>query len=163
MQRLSVRLHSRLHIFREVGIGHWLVAELLLIRLRQSNALADLPARILWRPDNRHGQVVMLHDHLDTVLDPDQHSMDIAGEFGSRDADRRHHLNIEDSFYCTLTVTNFGGATGLSPTPMSGFTVHFWTVRFTRFVCDCSDMTIKAIAIPIRIKLLGSGAALLAG
>jgi hypothetical protein len=93
MQRLSVRLDSRLHIFREVGIGHWRVAEFLFIRLRQSDAFAELPARTLRRPDNRHGLVVMLHDHLDTVLDPNQHSMDIAGEFGFCDADRRHILD----------------------------------------------------------------------
>jgi hypothetical protein len=82
MQPLSVCLDSRLHIFREVGIGHRRVAEPLFIRLRQSDAFADLPARTLRRPDNRHGLVVMFHNHLDTVLDPDQHSMDIAGEFG---------------------------------------------------------------------------------
>jgi hypothetical protein len=95
MQRLSVCLDGRLHIFREVGIGHWRVAELLFIRLRQSDAFAELPARTLRRPDNRHGLVVMLDDHLDTVLDSHKHSMDIAGEFGFCDADRRH--NYDDS------------------------------------------------------------------
>jgi hypothetical protein len=32
------------------------------------------------------------------VLDPDQHSMDIAGEFGFRNAERRHILDDSVSF-----------------------------------------------------------------
>src|ERR1035437_786042 len=111
MQRLSVRLDSRLHIFREGGIGHWRVAELLFVRLRLSDAFADLPARTLRRPDNRHGLVVMLHDHLDTVLDRDQHRMDVAGEFGFRDADRRH--TVDDSVSAgELSASDWPGAAG---------------------------------------------------
>jgi hypothetical protein len=106
VQRLSVCLDGRLHIFREVGIGHWRVAEPLFIRLRQSDAFADPPARTLRRPDNRHGLVVMLHNHLDTVLDPDQHSMDIAGEFGLCDADRRHTLHDSVSA-CELSASGW--------------------------------------------------------
>jgi hypothetical protein len=98
MPRLSVCLDSRLHILREVTIGHWRVAEPLFIGLRQSDTFADLASRALRRPDNRHGLVVLFHDHLDTVLDPDQHSMDIAGEFGFRNAERRHILDDSVSF-----------------------------------------------------------------
>ena len=107
MQRLQVCLDSRLHIFREVGIGHRRVAELLFMRLRQSDAFAELPARTLRRPDHRHGLVVMLHDYLDTVLDPDQHSVYIAGEFGFCDADRRHIFDdsAADSIYRRLVGT----------------------------------------------------------
>ena len=41
MQRLAVRINSRLYVLGEFGIGYRRVAKLFFIRLRQSDAFAD--------------------------------------------------------------------------------------------------------------------------
>src|SRR5271157_6455948 len=54
IQRLAVGIDGRLHVLGEVGIGHRCVAQLLFMRLRQRDALADFPARTLRRFDDGH-------------------------------------------------------------------------------------------------------------
>ena len=83
-------IDARLHVVGEVGIWHRRIAELRFICLRKSDALADFPAWTLRRPDDGHGTMVLLHNHLDALLDLGQHGMDIAGEFGFRNVNRRH-------------------------------------------------------------------------
>src|ERR1017187_848185 len=68
-QWLAVGIDGRLHILGKVGIERRRVAKLLFIRLRQSDALADFPARTLRRLDDGHGAMVLLHDHLGALLD----------------------------------------------------------------------------------------------
>lgn len=58
---------SRFHVFGELGIGYRCVAELFFVRLRQSDAFANVPA---WtgRLDNRDSTVVLFDDDLETRL-----------------------------------------------------------------------------------------------
>src|ERR1039458_4070327 len=68
-QWLVVGIDGRLHILGKVGIERRRVAKLLFIRLRQSDALADFPARTLRRLDDGQGAMVLLRDHLGALLD----------------------------------------------------------------------------------------------
>src|ERR1019366_9886649 len=74
-KRFAVGIDGRLHVSGEVGIGHRNVAQLLFMRPRQCDALADFPARTLRRLDDGHGTMVLLHDHLDAFLDLGEHSI----------------------------------------------------------------------------------------
>ena len=78
------------------------------MRLRQSDALADFPARTLRRLDDGHRTMVLLHDHLDAFLDLGQHAVDIAGEFGFCNADRYHCFD-HSVYSLSLSSFVFGG------------------------------------------------------
>src|ERR1017187_8360155 len=67
-QWLAVGIDGRLHILGEVGIERRRVAELLFIRLRRSDALADFPARTLRRLDDGHGRSLLTGDRLNVFL-----------------------------------------------------------------------------------------------
>src|ERR1017187_726413 len=69
--------------------------KLLFIRLRQSDALADFPARTLRRLDDGHGAMVLLHDHLGALLDLCQHGVEYGGRFGFRNASPQQNLWVD--------------------------------------------------------------------
>lgn len=90
-----MRIDELLHVSREVRIGHGRVTELRFERLRDRNGLIERAARPLRLFDHGHRAMILLYDHLDTLLNPGQHGMDVAGEFSFCDADS--HLFFDDS------------------------------------------------------------------
>jgi len=69
---------DRLETLSEVGIER--NGGVALPRLPED--LRDRPPAAMRRTDYGHGTMILLHDHLDAFLDPGQHGMDVAGEFG---------------------------------------------------------------------------------
>lgn len=61
--------------------------------LRLPEDFRDRPPASVRRTDDRHGTMILLDDHLDAFLDLGQHGMDVACEFGFRDADRSHRFD----------------------------------------------------------------------
>ena len=63
-----MRIDGSLHVAGEVGVRHRRVAEPVFVRLCQRDTFTDLAPRTLRRLDNCHGTMVLLHDHLDTLI-----------------------------------------------------------------------------------------------
>ena len=89
MPWLLVAGDNRLQVLSEVRIE----CDCGVALLRVPEDLRDGPSAPVRCANHRRGTMVVLHDHFDAFLDLGQHGVDIAGEFGLRNADRCHRFD----------------------------------------------------------------------
>lgn len=101
--------------------------------LRVPEDLRDGPSAPVRCANHRRGTMVVLHDHFDAFLDLGQHGVDIAGEFGLRNADRCHrfdHSVCPDSLSCSFPSAPYGtsiiGACQNAAFCAAGSTTEIW-------------------------------------
>jgi hypothetical protein len=101
-----VSIDNCLHVGGEIRVRHRRVAEILFIRLRNRDALAQLATRALLHDD--HLQIFLMH--------PGQDGMNIAGEFGFCKAWRLRSYRFSDEKaksrrFCSMPLANSAAST----------------------------------------------------
>ena len=99
MPWLAMRLDPFFDVAGEVVVNDGCRASRLQIRCD----LRDHPARGLGGLDDRHGTMVLFHDHLDALLDLGQHGVEITREFGFADS---NHPHVYDDTRCAGTLSS---------------------------------------------------------